>query len=216
MRAITTTVGPLAAAAASSIALSQSLSAAGPLILNGTLASGGVATLDKPRRITITSAGNDTGSTWTVVGTNWAGNIITETIAGSNILVTSVLDYLTVTSISLSAASASTVTAGTSGTADSPWVRFDEWADAAAALQFTVTGTVNYTFQYTWDDPNDPVNSVAPASMTWDSSISPVVGATASTSAALSVSPLWGRILLNSGTGSVKGVFTQYLQVPTT
>lgn len=215
MRAITTTVGPLSSASANSIALSQSLSAAGKLTLNGTLATGGVATTDKPRRITITSAGNDTGSTWTVVGTNWMGNPISETIAGSNVLVTSVLDYATVTSISLNAATASTVTAGTSAVAASPWVRFDEWAMATVGMQFNTTGTVNYTFQSTFDDPNDLINPIVPSAMVWDSSLSPVVAATTTTSATLTAAPLWGRILLNSGSGSVRGVFTQYLQVPT-
>lgn len=215
MRTISVTVGPIIAANASNIAQTQSIAAAGgKLTLNGTLASGGVATIANPSRITITSAGDDTGKTWTVAGTNWAGNVIGETIAGSNVLVASVLTYATVTAISLSAASASTVTAGTSAVASSPWVRFDEWAEPNIGAQFTVTGTVNYTLQTSFDDPNDLINTITPAAMNWDSTLSTVVGATASTSAYLAVAPLWARILLNSGSGSVKGNFTQYFQVP--
>ncbi len=213
MRAITTTVGPLATASATAIAASQSIAAAGGSLTLAALA----AAIPQPRRITITSAGDDSAATWTVVGTNWAGNIISETFLGANTptVVTSALSYASVTSISLSAASASTVTAGTSTVATSPWVRFDEWAEAVVGMQLTATGTVNFTFESSFDDPNSLINPVAPASMSWDSTISPVVGQTATVSASLSAAPLWGRILLNSGTGSVKGVFVQYLQVPT-
>lgn len=215
MRAITTTVGPLVAGSSNAISLSQSLAAAGALLINGSLATGGVATMDNPRFITITSAGDDTGKTWTVVGTNSAGNTISETIAGSSTAVTSVLSYKTVTSISLSAASTSTVTAGTNTGGTSPWVRFDEWADEAVGLQFVVSGTVVYTFEASNDDPNSLINQVVPSAMTWDSTISPIVGASTSQMANLTTAPLWGRINLASGTGSVKGIFVQYQQAST-
>ncbi len=213
MRAITTTVGPLATASATAIAASQSIAAAGGSLTLAALA----AAIPQPRRITITSAGDDSAATWTIVGTNWSGNIITETFLGANTptVRTSALSYASVTSISLNAASASTVTAGTSTVATSPWVRFDEWAEAVVGMQFTVTGTATYTFESSFDDPNSLINLVAIADMNWDSTISPVVGVAASVSASLPAAPLWGRIRLDSGTGSVKGVFVQYLQVPT-
>ncbi len=221
MRTISVTVGPLVTAANNNIAVSQTQTVAGALILNGTLGTGttlvltGVATLDTPRRIIIHDSGADTGVTWTVIGTNWAGNTITEALTGtSGSNVTSVLDYATVTSIASNVAAAGAVYVGTTTTACSPWVRFDEWAPAPISAQFTVTGTINYTLQTSFDDPNDLVNAVAPASMDWDSTISPVVGASASTSAAFAISPVWARILLNSGSGSVKGAFAQFSQVP--
>jgi len=213
MRAISVSVGPLASAANNNIATSQTLAAAGALNLNGTLASGGVATLDTPRRILIHSTGNDTSLTWTIVGTNWAGNAISETIAGANNGdAAPVLDYLTVTSITGNKAAAANVYVGTTTIAASPWVRFDEWAMPAAGAQFQVTGTANFTFQASNDDPNSLINSVSPYSMVWDSSISPAVGVTANMTITMPSAPLWGRVLLNSGTGSVKGVFTQYYQ----
>lgn len=215
MRPITTTVGPFVAGSSNAISLSQSLAAAGNLLINGALATGGVAKMDNPRNINITSSGNDTGLTWTVAGTNDAGNTISETIAGSNSTVVSVLSYATVTSISGSAATASTVTAGSDTGGVSPWVRFDEWADGAVGLQCVVSGTVVYSFESSFDDPNSLISPVVPASMTWDSTISPIVGAATSQMASLTTAPLWGRINLASGTGSVKGTFVQYLQVPT-
>lgn len=213
MRPVTVTVGPLAAASANNIALSQTLGAAGKLTLNGTLASGGVATLDTARRIGIHSNGNDSSLTWTIVGTNCCGAAITETLTGATTgnTVQSVLDYMTVTSISGNAATASTVTVGTTAVASSAWVRLDNWVEPALAIQCVVSGSATYTFEGSFDDPNDLVNAVAPASMAWDSTISPLVGVTASQMAEMPISPLWARTTLTSGTGSVRSILTQYL-----
>jgi len=215
MRPVTVSVGPLTASTSNNIALAQSLSAAGALTLNGSLASGGVARIANPQRIGITSVGNDSARTWTVTGTNWSGAAISETFAGATAgnTVNSVLSYASVSSISLDGATAGNVTVGTTGLGSSPWVRFDNWAHPTLAIQCVVTGTANYTFESSFDDPNDLVNAVAPASMAWDSTISPLVGASASAEATVDAAPLWGRISINSGTGSVRAVFTQYLNV---
>ena len=175
MRPIATQVGPLTALSANGIALSQSLAGAGALTLNGAYATGGVATLPQPRRAGITSAGNDTGITWTIVGTDRTGNPISETLAGAGIGLTaqSVLDYLTVTSITSSGATASTVTAGTTGVASSAWIRLDDWALPQTAIQCDASGTVNYTVQSTLDDPNDYANPTAPALVSWVNSADP-------------------------------------------
>jgi hypothetical protein len=201
MRPITISVGPLAAAVANSIVLSQSLASAGALTLNGSYVSGGVATLPQARRVGIVSAGNDSGITWTITGTNWSGQPISETLAGGNIATAqSVLDYLTVSSIIGSGATASTVTAGTTAVAGSAWLRLDEWALGSAAYQANVSGTVNYTVQMTLDDPNSISNAVVPASVTWVPAIS---SQTAVAQGALSIIPAYVQVVLNSGTGSV-------------
>ena len=72
MQPIVKIVGPLAAADADGICASQTPLAAGALTINGALATGGVATIAVPARITITSAGNDSTNTFVVVGTDHA------------------------------------------------------------------------------------------------------------------------------------------------
>lgn len=215
MRTVTVTVGPLASAVANNIAASQSVSGASAVNLNGALASGGVATLDTPRRVRITSAGNDSGITFAIAGTNWSGAAISETLTGANASTAdSVLDYATVTSIKTSGSTASTITVGTNGVAGSPWVRLDEYALPQVGIQIEVSGTVNYTVQQTFDDPNDLANPVAPAAVTWvNSGDSGVVNATAAAVSNFAYAPKWARVLLNSGSGSVTARLGQYGQL---
>jgi hypothetical protein len=211
MRPTTISVGPLATASATNIRTASSIAGAGAVTLNGSLVSGGVATLDKQRRVLFTSAGNDSGITFTISGTNANGDLISETLTGGNIAaVATVLDYKTVTSITSSGASAGTVSIGTNGVAGSSWVRLDDWAPLNVALQVNVTGTVNYTIQQTLDDPNSPTNAVSPASVVWiNSSDTNVVSATANQQSSYSFVPVFVRAVLNSGTGSISATIRQ-------
>ena len=59
----------LGAAVANGISLTQAPAAA-PLLLNGASVVNGVAVLDVPRRIIITSSGNDSGITFKITGTS--------------------------------------------------------------------------------------------------------------------------------------------------
>ena len=219
MRSVVVSVGSLASASANNICTSQSVAAGAAATINGTLASGGVATTDKPRRVIITSAGNDSGITFTLSGTNWSGNPISETITGANAgAASSVLDYATVTSLVANGATASTITVGTNGVAGSSWVRFDEWANAQVQMQATVSGTVNYTVQTSNDDPNDIAAAapVAPSVVAWDTTYTPAALVSASTTqtAALVAAPRWARVVVNSGAGSVTATFNQYSVAP--
>jgi hypothetical protein len=54
------------------------------LVLGGALASGGAVTFDEPRNITILSAGNDSGISFTATGTDEQGDAVTESITGAN------------------------------------------------------------------------------------------------------------------------------------
>ncbi len=206
MQPIVKTVGPLATAVANSICLSQTPSGAGALTENGALVSGGVATLAVPARITITSAGNDSGKTFVVVGTDAAGSAITETITGPNTAaVTSLLSYKTVSSITISAAAAGAITVGNAQSGASTPIALDSWAFPQVAIQCSVTGTVNYTVQQTLDNPNDPVNPIARASMQWvDHPDTNLVAATATKQGNYGYAPLFMRVVINSGSGSVR------------
>lgn len=210
MMPIRVTVGPLATASANNIALSQTPSAAGAITLNGSTVVAGVAILDMPRNILLTVSASETTKTFTITGTNWAGDKISEVLTGvASGTATSVLDYKTVTSIVVSAATAGAITFGTTTTAGSQWARLDGWGNYAVAIQCTISGTINYTLQQTLDDPNDPVNPVTPANMTWVAS-SAITGASTNQQSNYGLfTPVWARILLNSGTGSVVTTFVQ-------
>ena len=184
-----------------------SITASGSTASTITIGSFGAATLDVPRRVLITTA---SAISFTISGTNWAGDSISETVTNSGSSVSSVLDYATVTSISASAAGTS-ITVGTSSVAASPWARLDEYAFGPVGLQCVVAGTVNYTIQQSFDDPNSLSNPVSPSAVTWSSSAdSNVVGATASAASYFAYAPIWVRCLLNSGSGSVATTIAQY------
>ncbi len=172
------------------------------------------ATLDTARRVLFTSAGNDSSNTATVTGTDYAGLPISETLTLANATTAyTVLDYLIVTSITTSAAVATTITVGTNGVASSQWATFDPYANAApVSIGTYVSGTANYSIQQTVDDPNSTSNAVARASVTWiNHPDSGVVSATAAAQANYAYPPAYARVLLNSETGSgyAKATFTQ-------
>lgn len=180
-----------------------------------TVGTYGAATLDVARRVLITSGGNDSGITFAITGTNWAGDTISETLAGPNATTAyTVLDYLTVTSIVPSGAVATTVSIGTNGIASSPWVYFDQFASMGpTSIQVDGSGTVNWTVQQTLNDPNAAQNNpVAVASMNWLSHPdSTLVGSIATTGVQgnYAYPPAYARVLLNSGSGTVKATFVQ-------
>jgi hypothetical protein len=213
MQPIYVTVGPLAAASANAIALSQTTAGAADLTLNGALVSGGVATLDKPRQVLITNVGNDSGITFTIYGTWIGGQTISETVQGtSGSTVATTLDFATVTRVAASGAtSVSGVTVGTNGVAGSSWLRFDSWADAQTAIQCNVSGTVNYTVQVTMDDPNSPTNPVTIENVEWlNTNDTDAVTSIANVFTNFQFTPTFARVLLNSGTGSVTATFAQF------
>ena len=83
------------------------------LTINGALASGGVATFVAARLITITSAGADSGRTFTVTGTDVNGNVQTESITGpATTTVTGTKYFRTVTQVSVDANTAGAITVG--------------------------------------------------------------------------------------------------------
>lgn len=213
MQPITVTVGPLDAADDNGIALSQTTAGAANLTLNGALVTGGVAVLDAPRRIIITSGGNDTGITFTITGTTYGGQSVSETITGaSGAAVSSTVDFLTVTQIRASGAtSVSGVIAGTNTVAGSSWVRLDSWAFPQTAIQCNASGTVNYTIQVSMDDPNSISNPVSVPNMTWlNTNDADAVSAIGDVFSNFDWTPTWARILLNSGNGTVTATFAQF------
>lgn len=189
-------------------AITASAAAAG----NVSAGVSGATTLDTPRRVIITSSGNDSAKTFTLRGTDWNGRTISETVTGANAgIAQSVYDYKTVTYVAISASSAGTVKVGTNGVASSRPLILDSFANAPTSIQTDVSGTVSYTVQQSLDNPA----KVGYASMTWvDHPDTNVVAATADKQANYAYVPVATRIVLNSGTGSVKYTVIQASGTP--
>jgi hypothetical protein len=205
------------AASANNIALSQGGTANTPLTLNGAAVVAGVATIDAAtatntaigRRVIVTSGGNDTGINFVVTGTDSTGNTIVDTFAGaSGAAAQSNYDFVTVTSVVPSGNVATTVTVGTNGVGSSPWWAANTYGYSPLNVSIAVelvSGAVNFTAQYTYDDPNNldggliaplpfPLSTMTAASATADAQF--VAG--------------WAmRVLINSGTGVIRARFLQ-------
>lgn len=209
MRPMAFTTTALAATDDDSICLSQTPSGAVNLTIAGALASGGVATLTsssaRPRyglQLVITCAGSDAGKTFAVTGTMPGGAAQTETIAGSNGSTTnSVLYWETVTQVTASAATAGAVKVGTNQAGATAWLPMDIYTPSPATTEsYVVAGTINYSVVYTNEDPFDTsITQLAKAHP--DAALTT---ATASQTATALVTMRAIRILINSGSGTLR------------
>lgn len=214
----------LQASVSNGIAQSQAVAAAGPLTLNGSLVTGGIAQLDKAgtngapsvaRRVLIASAGSDASVVFTIRGTDRYGNVQSNTVTGVTSAASqfSALDFATVTSVTASAATAGNITVGTNGVGSSDWTGWN-WMLPAWTLAVATSGVAGtiYTWEHTYDDPNvvSPLDtnnaSLEAASLSppkvWPS---PTIANVSGDNEARYVD--WphfaGRLTINSGTGLV-------------
>lgn len=207
----------LAAASVNNIATAQSGTAATKLTLNGSAASGGIATLDSQRRVLITSAGNDSGITFRIRGTDDSGAQVNEILTGGNIAaVASALNYKAITSIVPSGNTASTVQVGTNTVGSTPWAIYNaHLTQPDISLAFDViSGAVNATAEYTFDEIMADTVGAAPVNA--PPSRQPIVrGITGMVAMAAQMTqnivlPFRGyRLTVNSGTGVAQLVGTQ-------
>jgi hypothetical protein len=146
------------------IAQSQTPGGAGNLTLNGSAVSGGVGTYDIARRVAITSAGADTGRTFTVTGTDRYGRALSEAVTGpgAGLTVYSTSDFLTVTQIAVDAATAGAITVGQGDKVSSQWFPLDRRNAENLGFGIVVTGTINYTVEHTYEDPFSAMVGVQP------------------------------------------------------
>jgi hypothetical protein len=201
----------LAAASVSNIAQSQSLAAAGAFTLNGSAATGGVATLDTQRRVLISSAGNDSGIKFTINGANGAGATISETLTGSNGgTVATAQDFDTVTGASSSGATASTVQIGTNTVGSTQWFVPDYWNNPTIIQMATelVSGAANWTIEVTDDDPKALIAPFQPGYNQTPPVPNPygwtgLTGISGSASAVIATPVQAWRLTINSGQGVV-------------
>lgn len=191
----------LTAADDDNIAASQS-PGAGAITLNGAAVTSGVAILDTQRQVILTSGGNDSGITFTVNGTNGPGNPISEAVTGAGIgIATTTLNFKTVTSVTHTGSVAGTLKIGTNTVGSTDWFFVDRYnTPMNFGMGCVVSGTVNYTVEYTYDDPNAPYTATFPTAFS-------LAGMTAKSATADDYidNPFSAiRLTINSGTGTVK------------
>ena len=196
----------LTAGAATEVTTAQTLGAAGNFVIDGIAASGGVATLDAPRRILLTFAADESGHTFTVYGVSHNGQAISEAVAGTAAgTVYTNNDFLTVTRVASSAATTGNVSFGTNGVGSSRWVYVSpHMTPTNLAIASVVVPTVNYTIQYCYQDPAGLPTSFPVAPVTPTPFDDAVVAAQTSNKVAYMNDPVicW-RVTVNSGTGKV-------------
>lgn len=163
--------------------------------------------LDNQRRVVVSSGANDSTIQWIVVGTNQAGFAVTDTLAGTNNGSTqSNLDFKTVTLIRATVTTAAgTVSAGTNGVGSSLWnivnYQISPSNIAVSGVVTSANTAVNYTVQYTYDDPNNlPTGATFPQPFNHPT----IAAATTSLDGAINDPVLATRLTINSGTGVVR------------
>ena len=131
---------------ADGISTAATLSGSGNLTINGALASGGSCTFDAGRIVTILSAGDDSGDTFTVTGTDVNGDAQTEDITGANAgTATGTKYFKTVTQIATDGASAGNVSAGVNASAGDVIVAGRSRLKGVFTVNSATAGTINFT-----------------------------------------------------------------------
>jgi len=144
------------AADADSVAAVQLLNASGAITLNGSLAVGGVATLTVPAYLTVFSEKSATVN-FIVTGTRPGGGEQIETLAvTASGTVTGSLAFATVTNVLASAPTSATISLGNAVTGYTDWIPLDIYTpNQVTTISAKTSGTVNYSVEYTNEDPFD-------------------------------------------------------------
>jgi len=144
------------AEAADSIVTAQSLTVSGVITLDGVLVSNGVAMLTVPAVLVAYSQASS-AINFVVTGTGPAGQSQVETLAvtaSGNL--TGSLTFATVTQITSSAASALTISIGNGVPGYTAWLPLDIYTpNQVTNISAKTSGTVNYSVEYTNEDPFD-------------------------------------------------------------
>ena len=223
------TVGPLVGASATAICASQTPVSGTLLLINGGSASGGVATLDKQRRVVVAYGSEGSARTIQFTGTNAAGQTVQETVAIPASAAGTVFtqsDFLTITkALPGGGGFTAAVTIGTNGTGSSPWQGVTEFLTPVnISANCVVSGAATYTVEIT----NDAIDAPLPTTTAGApyGPLGPIMGVptpfvlnpnlqgqAANASGMLNGNPpqpirAW-RLVLNSGTGSVTATAIQ-------
>lgn len=141
---------------ADSVANEQLLNASGAITIDGTLASGGVATLTVPAYLTVFSEAS-AAVDFVVTGTRPGGGEQVETLSiTASGTVTGSLAFATVTGVDASAATSATISLGNAAAGYTDWIPLDIYTpNQVTNISAKVTGTVEYSVEYTNEDPFD-------------------------------------------------------------
>jgi len=157
MRPITFTYSQ-AAADVDSIVSVQELNASGAITLDGSAVVSGVADfISSPAYVTIFNEESATVD-FVVVGTRPGGTTAqTETISfTASGTVTGTIAFATVTGVSASAPTSATISIGNADIGYTDWIPLDIYTpNQVTNISAKVSGTVNYSVEYTNEDPFD-------------------------------------------------------------
>lgn len=116
----------------------------------------GTTSLTTPQHVTITTTSDETGETFTVVGTDRYGNVLTEALAGPNAtVVAGIENFASVTSIT-GTADATGVTAGVNGLAETGWYVLNYRGggfNVGFGVALSTSANLTYAVQHTFNDP---------------------------------------------------------------
>ena len=162
--------------------------------------------LDTQRRVQVTYGNEAAARTVVVTGTSQSGTVISETlsiVAGQAGTVATQQDFLTVTQVMPGGGGwTAAATVGTNGVGSSPWLSV---STAVSPVNFgvtcVVTGGVNYSVEYTNDNPNGI--GLIPAVVPNPFAVLALYQQTASIAASIDHPFQFWRLTVNSGTGSV-------------
>lgn len=212
MRPIQQTI-TLAAADPNGITTAETPGLNADLTLNGAFVSGGIATLTPPRSVTLTSADDFSAVTFTIYGYDENNYPAIEALTGpNNATVTSTTNFKTVTRIATDSGggfTTETVEAGAeaSGIGDGAWWPLDLYnPNQVTTISVNIlTGTANYSVQYTNEDPFDTtITQLAVAHP-----VAALTGASTDQTAFTTTLMRAVRVNFASGTGTVRVTVTQ-------
>lgn len=155
-KSTTTTCTPTAVDA-DGVCASQS-PGAGAVLINGALATAGVATFGAAQLVRLTSAADTSGITFKFVGTDADGNAQSQTVAGTNASNSdTTLFFKTITGITPSGAVTGAIVVGNLITSVSPTLRVDTGINPVniALVAELVSGTSTFDINVTYGDNND-------------------------------------------------------------
>ena len=137
------------------------------LVLGGALASGGSVTFDEPRNITILSAGDDSGISFTVTGTDETASSATESITGANAgTATGSTYFATITQIAAVGDPAGNVSAGSGTSIAAPMFRGRMRLRGLYVVNTGTAGTITFREGSSTGSVRMQFNTVASANTT--------------------------------------------------
>ena len=137
------------------------------LVIGGALASGGAVTFDEPRNITILSAADDSGISFTATGTDETGSAVTESITGADTgTATGSTFFTTISSIAAVGNPAGNVSAGSGTSIAAPIFRGRMRLRGSYAVTTATAGTITFREGSSTGSIRMQFNTVASANTT--------------------------------------------------